>query len=69
MQDIEDMASKPYEDPLSKNFLDRDYKKRKDMSIHLLPSITVNGELFQGDYTNTNELFKMICSKIEDRPE
>lgn len=39
------------------------------MSINLHPSITVNGENFVGNYRNTNELFKKICSKIKDRPE
>lgn len=39
------------------------------MSIHLHPSITVNGEKFEGDYRDINELFKMICSKLEDRPD
>ena len=39
------------------------------MDIHLHPSITVNGEKFEGDYRNTNELFKMICSKLDNRPE
>lgn len=58
-----------YDSSRSKSFLDRDYLKYKEMSIELHPSITVNGEKFEGDYTNTNELFKMICSKLEDRPD
>jgi len=39
------------------------------MNVHMHPSITVNGEKFEGDHRNTNELFKYICSKLNDRPE
>ena len=35
----------------------------------LHPSITVNGEMFEGNYQDTNEIFKMICSKLQERPE
>lgn len=32
------------------------------------PAITINGQVFNGDYLNTNELFKLICSKLQHRP-
>lgn len=34
-----------------------------------VPSITVNGETFTGDYNNMNELFKLVCSKMIHRPD
>lgn len=50
-------------------YLNRDYKVSQEMNIHLHPSITINGENFDGDHRNMNELFKIICGKLEERPQ
>lgn len=39
------------------------------MGIALFPSITINGEVFAGNYRDTNAIFKTICAKLETRPE
>ena len=31
--------------------------------------ITINGEPYKGNYRNTDELFTLICSKLDNRPE
>lgn len=50
-----------------KNFFDRDWNEREKQGVLFSPSITVNGEVFRGDYKKANELFKLICSKIQSR--
>lgn len=69
MHELEVNQLDKYDSPKSKSFFDRDYNARQKISIHFKPSITINGEVFEGDFKNTNELFKIICSKIQDRPE
>ena len=66
---IEALKDENYDNPKSKIFFDRDYVQRKNFGVILHPSITVNGDKFEGNYQDTNELFKMICSKLEKRPE
>jgi hypothetical protein len=71
MKDIDDHEKDGYKASLSRNFLDRDYNQRHNVSLDFLPCISVNGECHQvsGPAPDTNQLFKLICSKLRDRPE
>ena len=71
MKDIDEHKNDKYHAMLSRNFLDRDYNQRHNVSLDFLPCISVNGECIhvEGPAPDTNELFKHICSKLRDRPE
>jgi hypothetical protein len=69
-EDVSKYSNDKYETPRANvNFLDRDWIEKKKQNVLFVPSITVNGETFTGDYNNMNELFKLVCSKMRHRPD
>lgn len=69
IREIEEHENRDHFDSKSKSFLDRDIQRERDVPITYHPMFTVNGIPFEGSLKNANELFKTICSKLEDRPE
>lgn len=52
------------------SILDRDMAAEKNVGAIFHPSATINGKTFRGDYSDSNQLFKAICSTIgKDKPE
>jgi hypothetical protein len=48
--------------------LDIDIDAKKSVGAIFTPSISINNHTFRGDYLDTNELFKAICSTMYNRP-
>ena len=61
--DHKDIASTNPSNPRFVNFLDRDMELFDEIGdIAWSPSITINNEIYRGDLTNANYLFKALCS-------
>lgn len=45
-------------------FLDRDIEAESNVGAIFHPSATINGKTFRGDYSDSNQLFKAVCSTI-----
>lgn len=50
------------------SFLDRDFELERSVGSIFHPSISINNHTFRGEYDDSNELFKAICSTMLDRP-
>lgn len=71
LANLDAQAKERYDSPRSQNFLDRDFEYRKDFSNNIQnhPMITINGDPYKGNYMHTDELFSLICSRLQNRPE
>jgi len=52
----------------SESYLERDLIAEKSVGAVFHPSISVNNHTFRGEYHDTNDLFKGICSTMTSRP-
>jgi hypothetical protein len=50
-------------------FFDEDLEVEKSVGSIFHPSISINNHTFRGEYDNSNDLFKSICSVMLDRPD
>lgn len=50
-------------------FFDEDLEVEKSVGSIFHPSVSINNHTFRGDYHDSNDLFKSICSVMLDRPD
>ena len=51
------------------SYLERDRKAEKFVGSIFHPSISINNHTFRGEYEDPNDLFKVICSTLKNRPD
>ena len=47
----------------------RDIKLKKYVGIVSHPAISIENQTFRGNYQDANNVFKAICSTMEERPD
>jgi hypothetical protein len=52
----------------SNSFFERDMDLQWSVGAIFHPSISVNNHTYRGEYDDSNELFKALCSTMLDRP-
>jgi len=51
------------------SFLDEDLEVSQSVGSIFHPTVSINNHTYRGEYDNSNDLFKSICSVMYERPD